>query len=160
MTAHNFQPGDVAMVTNLTVHRDFIAVKGQRRGWYTQGDYIADDQVTDARPLVVIDPEDREQVERLMETLQKWGYFYQQTPTFFDPERDDSCLAAALREYADPTPPKEPTDPKARVTDRRENIWRMLADGDWVCTSGPDIGEYLVWWQLAERGPLATEGVS
>lgn len=55
---------------------------------------------------------------------------------------------------------REPTDPKARVTDRRENIWRLLADGDWVCTSGPDVGEYLVWWQLAERGPLTVEGVT
>lgn len=123
--------------------------------WRTQAfGIIPDAWVTDVRRLVVIDPEDREQVERLVETIR------------IEADKGDrrvivggyvDAVQAALREFANPTPPTEPTDPKARVTDRRENVWRLLADGDWVCTSGPDVGEYLVWWQLAERGQLEVE---
>lgn len=48
----------------------------------------------DLRPLVVIDPEDPEQVERLRISL-KANYG----------DGEDFGVAAALREFADPTPP-------------------------------------------------------
>lgn len=105
------------------------------------------------RPLVVIDPEDREQVERLLTSLLGMSFAAHACGSF-------TCLQTALREFANPTTP-EPTDPRAHVTDRRENVWRLLADGDWICTSGPDVGEYLAWPRLAaERGPLAVEDVT
>jgi hypothetical protein len=100
-----------------------------------------------SRPLVVIDPEDREQMRLIAECaadgdaaewrVDMWQRFF--------------------RSLAETKVP-EPTAPAAIVTDRRDNIWRWLADGDWVCTSGPDIGEYLAWDRLAsERGPLKVE---
>lgn len=121
--------------------------------WHNQSG-LADPPSDNRRPLVVIDPEDREQVERLEASVREangWNMLHH--------DRRTNALQAALREFANPTP-EEPTDPKARVTDRRENVWRLLADGDWVCTSGPDIGEYLVWWQLVERGPLTAEATA
>jgi hypothetical protein len=57
------------------------------------------------RPVVVIDPEDREAVKRLRARLARWGYEFGRTPDDFDSKRDSSCLMAALREFADPKPP-------------------------------------------------------
>jgi len=56
------------------------------------------------RPLVVIDPEDREQVKRLDIALSAMSFSARNCGSF-------SVLQAALREFADPTPPKpaEPT---------------------------------------------------
>ena len=105
------------------------------------------------KPVVVIDFNDREQVERLADAL---IHARQNHPHGNAYPGEVDHMQAALREFANPTP-SEPTDPKARVTDGRENVWRLLADGDWVCVDGPDIGEYLAWWQLAERGPLAVQ---
>lgn len=82
---------------------------------------------------------------------------------FFTP--DAAALAVRVADQIEaqtgsPTPPKPdaPSDPAARVEDGRENIWRLLADGEWVCTSGPDIGEYVVWSALCGRGPLVVTG--
>jgi hypothetical protein len=150
-----WKPGDVASV-------------GGMHALYTDGNigpefHFADGSVCRAeivpaiRPLVVIDPEDAEAVERLLKS------YHAQYPMDWPGDTDATHarnLAAALREFANPTPATEPTDPRARVEDRRENIWRLLADGDWVCTSGPDIGEYIAWARLAsERGPLSVEVV-
>ena len=151
-----WKPGDVALVQVSSAHGPEVAVSsdsqwfvagprlGSQHGWYH-------DRVTVVRPLVVIDPEDREAVGRLVEVL---VHFEGPGPATFADR-----IQLALREFADPTPPTpEPTDATARVTDRRDNIWRLLADGEWVCTSGPDIGEYLTWDRLAaERGPLEVE---
>lgn len=111
-----------------------------------------------ARPLAVIDPEDREQVERLVrdhyDRIHKPGAF--DDLSIMSREVFVDFMRAALHEFANPTP-VEPTDPRTRVTDGRDNIWRLLADGDWVCTSGPDVGEYLTWPRLTGRGPLTIE---
>lgn len=151
-----WKPGDVAMVDGQVA---MIYNDGSLRATFVYTD--ADDDPcsiyardADTRPLVMIDPEDREQVERL--------YASWLDDNLAAPEREAqvNAMQAALREFANPTPPRpdEPTDPTARVTDRRENIWRQLADGDWVCTSGPDVGEYLNWDQLAgDRGPVTIE---
>jgi hypothetical protein len=164
-----WKPGDLAMVTQYGGAFPAVRVDGagckdlthRRRTlgphwhyltahagatWTSNGDAAA-------HPLVVIDPEDRMQVER-------FTYLFLSHHWSGEGQTHTDAGQAALREFANPTP-TEPTDPKACVTDRRENIWRLLADGDWVCTSGPDIGEYIVWWQLADdRGPLSVEVLS
>ena len=109
-----------------------------------------------ARPVVVIDPEGRAEIERLrdmtLRLLKEHVGDYEDDG--FTPAELANAMQAAFRALAEPSP-TEPTDATTRVTDRRENIWRLLADGEWVCTSGPDIGEYLTWDKLAaERGPL------
>jgi len=65
-------------------------------GWRVEG-------IKDARPLAVIDPEDREQVERLSR--------YIAAAECGDGMAPLDAVQAALREFADPTPPKpaEPT---------------------------------------------------
>lgn len=52
---------------------------------------VADSRVTEARPLVVIDPEDREQVERLWDAIMGVAGIGE--------------MQEALREFADPKPP-------------------------------------------------------
>ena len=149
-----WKPGDVALIPFSNRDEVGIFIAG---GWVTR-DTLKPLPFEDARPLVVIDPEDREQARKLIAAVH-----HDQYPTMNDlppSPRNVDAMQAALREFANPTPPKppEPTDPTARVTDRRDNIWRLLADGDWVCTSGPDCGEYLTWDRLAsERGPVEVE---
>lgn len=99
------------------------------------------------KPVVVIDP----QVPGSREPIQVW------LRTSAENLRSRGFTAHArvldgLADQIDPRAPKpdEPTDPKVRVTDRRDNIWRLLADGDWVCVDGPDRGEYRSWSALAD----------
>jgi hypothetical protein len=153
---HNFKPGDVARIrlNNGFVHPVAIRLPLHEGGWATgTSKYIHSVHVAEAHPLVVISPEDREQVERFLEIASRWAddVPYDEGPGDLN---YTTAMQAALREFAHPKQ-SEPTDPKAQVTDCRENIWRLLADGEWVCTSGPDIGECLGWDRLAaERGPL------
>lgn len=84
-------------------------------------------QVTDARPLVVIDPEDREQVERLASLYNSAAV--QSVGT--------EPLRAALREFADPTPPEppkpEPFKPGDVVRHRHSgSVWTIAEDGRMV----------------------------
>ena len=170
-----WKPGDVAVITEYGDETPAVLVadnaceaaghgsSGSHWHYFTRnpdGSTWTSNPSPAARPLVVIDPQDREQVERLRDL---WDDAHEDQqghrPSHSGKCARGNCLQAALREFANPTPP-EPTDPRAYVTDRRENVWRLLADGDWVCTSGPDIGEYIVWSRLvAERGPVEVEGV-
>jgi hypothetical protein len=59
--------------------------------------YVRNGDALNAHPLAVIDPEDREQVERLLTLFWDNGT---------DECNDTKALTAALREFADPTPPK------------------------------------------------------
>ena len=96
------------------------------------------------KPVVVIDPH----VAGSRQPIQFW------LRRSADSLRNISLhtQAGVLDRLADQIDPKpdEPTDPKARVTDKRDNIWRLLADGDWVCVDGPDRGEYRAWSHLAD----------
>ena len=101
------------------------------------GCYLKNLTTQKVRPLVVIDPEDPEQVERLLVTYHaqypiKWG--------------DDNGahvinLQAALREFADPKPtrPEEPTGLGAVVEDRDGRTWVHVGPGSsfaiWVPTA-------------------------
>jgi hypothetical protein len=102
--SREWQPGDVAMLTTP---------KGDRRavhytdGWEDfEGAWWDDTRNLPARPLVVIDPEDREQVERLARDhhasghIAAWGAMHENTRAGLVDE-----MQAALREYADPKPP-------------------------------------------------------
>lgn len=168
MSAREFKPGDVAMLATEGGERiGFRCGVPSNMGWeyareVGQATWSSDSTgyATPIRPLVVIDPEDREQVERLYDILSADSMNYEGALVNSRAILPRTSLQAALREFVNPTPPPlaEPTDPKARITDGRENVWRLLADGDWICVDGPDIGEYLAWWQLAERGPRLLAG--
>jgi hypothetical protein len=81
----------------------------------------------DVRPLVVIDPEDREAVERLVGVIV--GVHCEQRE---DVRLSHDATQAALREFANPTPPKpdEPQGLGAVVEDADAQKWILVYDFD------------------------------
>lgn len=101
-----WKPGDVGITTPVTTNETatlFVVGDGPRF-YYADGDIASHPPGADARPLVVIDPEDREQVERLTGCLAINGANANDRNYWRETQ-------AALREFANPTPPKpdEPT---------------------------------------------------
>ena len=117
MSAREWKPGDVALVTSM-YGTEVVAIRTgvpSNMGWAysmdltngpgpggsasTQSWSSDRDGAAVIRPLAVIDPDDRAQVERL------WDLFG--AAKAYGPD----ALQAALRELANPTPPKpdEPT---------------------------------------------------
>ena len=119
-------PGDEPAVLAFRMN-GFWATPTRKR-MVTTGDAA----VTDARPLVVIDPEDREQVERLMST------FHAQYNMPWSSDSDAmhaDRMQAALREFATPTPkPEEPKGWGAVVEDDTGAMWTLYAPeaGAWI----------------------------
>jgi hypothetical protein len=119
-----WKPGDVALVDSWRGKGQiaFRVGRGENIGWCvldgTDSRGLDDDEVGDnARPVVVIDPEDAEQVERLASALfDVCAYSATHSPI---------KLAAALREFARPTPPRpeEPTGLGAVVEDAEGKRW-------------------------------------
>ena len=101
------------------------------------------------RPLVVIDPEDREQVRRLLKLLvaNKW------VPGASHGLRD------ALREFADPKVPKpdEPLGLGAVVRDRDGDVWVRRDEVHFVCPK--NLNEALTWGEV-EAVEVLAEGWS
>jgi hypothetical protein len=109
-----WQAGDVALVTEdgeewaIALHcgvprnLGWEIVRADRKTWTAR--------VFSARPLVVIDPESREQVERLRdETIralhQQIGFQLARGDAFTEVDLANA-MQAALREFAEPTPPR------------------------------------------------------
>lgn len=114
--SREWKPGDVATIST----RPLI--------------YLGDDRWADSfgtqlrltsgepRPLVVIDPEDREAVERLVTAIER-------VTGGTANHRAGDDMQAALREYANPTPPR-PDEPKglgAVVEDEGGVLWFRMA---------------------------------
>lgn len=113
----DWKPGDVAMVNNCTQPDEpwkvalciASAVPGvSETRWRIDAGEVWG-SVSEARPLVVIDPEDTETVDA------HWRMAGQSLGSY----------RTALREYANPTPPKpeEPTGLGAVVEDAEGNLW-------------------------------------
>jgi hypothetical protein len=129
-----YKPGTVALVEAGCWANRVVAIRtgvpnnmgwaycGTRDGQSTQA-WSPDTSgiVTPLRPLAVIDPEDRGEVERLMDPLRRMG---------FAPHACGAvdCLTTALREFAKPTPPKpaEPLGLGAVVEDAEGRWWSRL----------------------------------
>lgn len=125
--SREWKPGDVAMVKCADLS-ERVAIR--RAGgsileapWVTKDGDWGDAVAYDPRPLVVIDPEDAEQVERL---LGLWAN--QETPAC-----GRRSLVDALREFANPTPPKpdEPTGLGAVVESDNGTRYIRQHDGWW-----------------------------
>lgn len=100
MSAREWAPGDVAMLQLLDL--EVPALRTDNSGWVTdRGAHYH--PALHARPLAVIDPEDSDQVARLAALLRAHGWTTNDSGFSNTPE--------ALREFANPTPPKpeEPT---------------------------------------------------
>lgn len=137
---------------------------------------VHDRAVIGVRPLVVIDPEDREQVERLAiaytviasarsgDEYRAWENRSKEARARIRTE-----LAAALREFANPTPPKpdEPTGLGAVVEDERGRRFVRIDPEDarfpWVLARDPKSNAFN-WTDFggldgAERITVVSEGV-
>lgn len=152
-----YKPGDVALVeagcwanrkVGLRLAEGWAHVNGVNR----DGDGV----VSPVRPLAVIDPEDREQVERFAGLLHNYDAHLAD-----DPHREsawESLTAAALREFANPTPPK-PDEPMGlgavvRVQSRhgKDYGFKLLIRGH--ATHQPWMGDGLKQDWVEIEGPI------
>ena len=128
--ASEWEPGDVASLTIVgrAGTKQVAAMRG-KDGWYyptpsgLASNFDSASTVIDARRLVVIDPEDAEQVERFREIASRWA---DDVP--YDDGPGDlnytTAMQAALREYANPTPRiEEPQGLGAVVEDAEGRLW-------------------------------------
>lgn len=116
-----WKPGDVAMARGFGC--EFLVVRtgvGVNSHWSAPMDWPNGEREDELefRPLVVIDPEDREAVERLLGVMKERDW------TGIDDEAP-ADMQAALREYANPNPPKpdEPQGLGAVVEDEDGERW-------------------------------------
>jgi hypothetical protein len=134
-----WKPGDVAWWEGERIFREGYNENNPGARWMsaTNGECWPEEYVSAEeapRPLVVIDPEDREAVERLTNALNQ-----------FITSGDDYAggVQAALREFANPTPPiEEPTALYAVVLDRTGNEWCHI--GGQVWRSLTSSGQFMV----------------
>lgn len=148
MSGRDWKPGDVAMVEGegsawIGIVRVSASAGRPLEFAYGNGGFDYVNGVASgftARPLVVIDPEDREQVERLAEAF--WANW-----SGCDGSRSIG-LQAALREFANPKPPRpdEPLGLGAVVEDEGGKRWvRTRADHHapaWLEPLGPSRHHY------------------
>lgn len=155
--SREWKPGDAAMI-RLGARCDGRGERGE--GWATAirdnvGSWACgvatarianDEDILEARPLVVIDPEDREQVERLADLNER------ATPEgWVSPTDATNAMQAALREFADPTPPKpdEPTGLGAVIEDANGDLWVRLRPAEWQWRRADDEGLFQGWHNIS-----------
>lgn len=153
MTPQDFEPGDLAY-GRVWGDREVLVLRisDSKVGntWRTMDATHIEMgmEVTDLRPAhvlppgqspppegsVTLDPEDREQVERLAECVEGVSVTM--------PRLNRGALANGLRafralaaEQANPVPPEPPHD--ALVQTDAGNIWRHAFEGDWECVTSP-----------------------
>lgn len=140
---NDFTPGDVALVsswrgTDLLGVRVLPRIPADPITWcvYECGDTrgLSDDEVTSARALVVIDPEDTEAVLRLI------GLYYEHVSGPHSESTDYSDLAerlqAALREFAAPKPAKRVWTDGDVVQHKSDHYTaQRMRGGEWRTTS-------------------------
>lgn len=143
--SREWKPGDVALddIERRFMHLDngqWVGITGTR---YWGGEL---------RPLAVIDPEDREQVERL-------GRAY--VETWLGPREEASVetidqMQAALRNLVTPPKPDEPQGLGAVVEDADGSLMVRTQDdkNPWTCYGGPRWS-----WDDVDAVRILSEGV-
>ncbi len=117
-----WKPGDVAMVTsvNYEITIGLAVGDGEASGWRCEdGRLWGRAYVKDVRLLVVIDPEDREQVGRVL------AHYWHSDDPYSESNYPQylTDLQAALRSLVEPPRPPEPTGLGAVVEDERGERW-------------------------------------
>jgi hypothetical protein len=136
VSRREWKPGDVALVDGC------VALVWREEGGDSRPSFVYTDRdgdscsvwanSNDARTLVVIDPEDREQVERVLIAMTEWAG---RVP--YSDMREDGDLTqldaaqAALRSLIEPPRPEEPTGLGAVVEDADGATYTRL-DGDFA----------------------------
>ena len=144
---NEFKPGD------HVAHPEYGHGLVQRKGWvgFEGRDLFLPAVATDLRRLAVIDPEDREQVERLAKAhhfavgFARWDALHPNT------RRDlTDAMKTALRAGAEPPKPEEPTGIGAVVEDARGERWvrnAAGADGNhWLRVGPPTL--WATWFDI------------
>lgn len=122
---------------------------------------------TDARALVVIDPEDRSQVDKLMAwyRLNFGGY---ESVNAKSVEASIDAMQAALRSLVPQPKPDEPAGLGAVVVDQNDITYvlagRLSSEGfelpdKWRAIDGPIVGDWKNWHQIDVKQVLS-EGVT
>lgn len=150
--SREFKVGDVAVV------RGDVCIRLHNGLWeHGRGDRFAYNEPS-ARPLVVIDPEDTEAVERLADAWRAADSAeLGETPMSLAAYR----LQAALREFADPKPPKpdEPTGLGAVVRDANNELWIRTCHPCDDCLNKPwQRGPVHRNWQIVDAIEVLTDG--
>lgn len=121
VSEREWKPGDVAAVGGQRVFRH-----GGEFAWTNDfGSRFATMTSLTARPLIVIDPEDREAVERLTEVYKTEFYrgkSYEPQPSAESTAQRTDAMQAALRSLLTPERPDEPTLPGALVRERDQRV--------------------------------------
>lgn len=158
-----WQPGDVGVTIPLLAHEKehrFIVVEkdGETSFHYSDGDRMLMPPRDNGRPLVVIDPDDGKQVERL--ALLIWP------ERLSGPLSDRSflMLADALRDFGKPTLPPEPTGLGAVIEDVDGDLWVRVEQPDpddphWFF-NGRDEDSCCVRWSDLDVAKVLTPGVT
>lgn len=132
-----------------------ISVSYSRR--WSDGIEIEPTSITlkhNGRPLVVIDPDDREQVERLVKACPADWNFEQDAETLRE------CIdgmQAALREFANPTPPKPYRDhdgPMAPWPDVSECHSSRISDHECPQCAWEHEHDWVAWNRVGNRADV------
>lgn len=157
---HNWKPGDVAFV--ILDGRSYAAVRGNgvwRDKWFIGGPERgsrhgwSDAQIDTVRPLLVIDPEDREQVERLTVAL-----FAEVGAADLPDGYTANEVQAALRSLLEPEP-DEPTRLGAVAQSDDGSTWvraHLYGSKPWVRSAF--VNESCGWADLPRRITVLSEG--
>ncbi|MDB5716479.1 MAG: hypothetical protein JWO15_3876 [Sphingomonadales bacterium] len=156
--SREWKPGDVALVMGADEKWRKCLRAITNDGWYDEdGAHDADDEVHHVRPLVVIDPADRDQRQALGDSLMRHGIY----------NENDSCsmqgaLGDALRSLLAPPKPPEPMGLGAVVEDSRGEMWirdkTTTTVNHWKRARGEDGGSRYSWDHLTAVRVLS-EGV-
>jgi hypothetical protein len=151
----DWKPGDVAMVTlwHGVARRAHLS---KSRNWCWADRVTAESAVIDARPLVVLDPESDEDVERLADAFANHGDVHARVrETLLESARD------TLRALARPPKPAEPTGLGAVV--EQDGLRWVRADTDdlpWRVVAGPETSAFRNWDQFRPTVRVLSEGWS
>lgn len=148
------QPDAVAVRTGVPSNMGWAYSMTTRDGSSTQTWSSDPDGLSVVRPLVVIDPEDREQVERLTYVVMA-HYWSEKHQTHTE------AFAAGLREFLNLPKPEEPTGDGAVVEDRRGHRWVRIAGPEPERESKPwrHRGHTARTWEQVRAVRVLSEGV-
>lgn len=105
--SRDWKPGDVAVAGTAS---EFVGMNDNGHWlWVLTGLVCIAQPPRNLRPVAAIDPADREQIDRLRDLLPIDWNLYQPDDPDLGQEASDA-IQAALREFADPKPPK-PDEP-------------------------------------------------
>lgn len=157
------KPGCIASITLGNGYTHPLAIWRLHDGWQTPINTIHPAHVDSARPVAVIDPEDREAVERFTKVF--WSERQGVGLQSWTPPAEVEAMTAALREFANPKPPK-PDEPQGRyavVLDADGVEWLRDRNGSWcyVTQNAPGLTRWrMKRWSDIDAVRVLSEGVS